>query len=134
LANNAVTSAKIKNGEVKAEDLDPSIEIGGGSPPSFSPQVTERSNTITTDANCPPTCNSRDEFHTITVECNPDEVVTGGGLDFDTGETVYSPFPTPLSSHKDGNGWSMRVYTDSLSVDITVYAECLKIVNEGTTG
>jgi hypothetical protein len=51
LAANAVTSDKIKNGQVKAEDLDPGIQVGGGgggSTPNFGLQVTERSNTIQT--------------------------------------------------------------------------------------
>src|SRR5688500_2208770 len=71
LAPDAVTSDKIKNGEVKTEDLDPSIELGsGGERPDLDRQVTERSNSITT--------NEREGFFTVSVQCNSDEVVTGG--------------------------------------------------------
>lgn len=129
LATDAVTSDKIKNGEVKAEDLDPNIEMGGGNMPSFVPQVTERSNTVTIDGNCPPTCTSDDQLRTITIQCNSDEVVTGGGFDFDPrGGGGTGIFPAVFSSHKDGNGWTALIYTGDWSIDITVYAECLKVV------
>ncbi len=125
MANNAVTSAKIKNGEVKAEDLDPSIEIGGGggSTPNFNLQVTERLSTsgVVTD---------RTQQLTLTVQCNSDEIVTRGGFETNTVDDVVHI----VKSKKQDNGWT-ATWTPVIDGRVlTVYAECLKVVNEGTAG
>lgn len=122
LANNAVTSDKIRDGEVKAEDLDPSIEIGnggGGETPSFSLEVTERSNSIT-DAE------GNAGFRTVSVQCNSDEVVTGGGFDA-TPNLIVSDIKI---SKKQDNGWTITSLLRDFggTVTLTVYAECLKVV------
>jgi hypothetical protein len=124
LANNAVTSDKIRDGEVKAEDLDPSIELGGGegsTPPSFSLQTTERSNSVTV-------AEGNEGYYTVSVQCNSDEVVTGGGFNADLENGQSNVVET---SKKQDNGWTTTWYKERGT--ITVYAECLKIVNEGTT-
>lgn len=116
LADDAVTSDKIRDGGVQAEDLDPSIQIGGETP-SFILQVTERSNTLTIP---------EDGFNpfTVGVQCNSDEVVTGGGYNT-AGRTT-----SPMEMRKQDNGW-VTVWNDAMFGDVyTVYAECLKIVNE----
>jgi hypothetical protein len=126
LASNAVTSDKIKNGEVKAEDLDPSIDIGGGGEtPSFSPQVTERSNSITIG-------NSVPSRLWLSVQCNSDEVVTGGGFSVNPGSENTSTSSQVSESKKLDNGWTAS-WNPSEGETLVVYAECLKIVNEGTT-
>jgi|SRR5215211_97436 len=117
LANGAVTSDKIRNGEVKAEDLDPSIELGGSS--GFSLQVTERSNTITSS--------EEGEIITVSVQCNSDEVVTGGGYSSQATGGGISQSDHLLESKKQDNGWSIR-WVLPFAFDITVYAECLKVV------
>jgi hypothetical protein len=120
LAPDAVTSDKIKNGEVKAEDLDPSIEIGEGG--QFEFQVTERSNSMTGDG-----FETQDVF-TVSVQCNPDEIVTGGGFALDMPENVNGPYP--VASQKQDNGWSATWRGLGGGTTIEVYAECLKVVNE----
>jgi hypothetical protein len=134
LATNAVTSAKISDGEVKANDLDPSIIIGGG----FGLQVTERSNTIELPR-------TRGEF-TVTVQCNPDEVVTGGGFAASLSPQFTSPTGIPKESRMDAsrNGWEVHwdvagwgdgsSHPQYAPAQVQVFAECLKVVNEGTTG
>ncbi len=124
LAPNSVTSDKIKDGEVKAEDLDPSIQIGGGeTSPGFSLQTTERSKTIPiTDSGALPAI--------FSVQCNSDEVVTGGG--YSSSQPIG--YATYLSKRLD-NGWSVS-WSDLSGIgefSVTVYAECLKLVNNGGT-
>jgi hypothetical protein len=121
LAPDAVTSDKIKDGEVKAEDLDPSLT--GGTAGGFEFQVTERSNSVVLS----------DEFEreelTISVQCNSDEIVTGGGF----GTSEPRDAAGIVISKKQDNGWSAS-WSGHLSVSpgrvMTVYAECLKVVNE----
>jgi hypothetical protein len=123
LAPDAVTSDKIKDGEVKAEDLDPSIEIGGeGSAPSFNLQVTERSNTISAfegvegiEGGAP---------GPVSVQCEPDEIVTGGGFAYEGSIPRHSPTIT----QKQDNGWTVTFPDANRGDLITAYAECLKVV------
>jgi hypothetical protein len=119
----AQLQVKIRNGEVKAEDLDPSIEIIGGE--GFELQVTERSNTITTP----------EEGGTITVsvQCNSDEVVTGGGFSSDVTGSGVSTADHLFESKKQDNGWSTSWHLP-FAFDITVYAECLKVVPANAAG
>jgi hypothetical protein len=112
-----VTSDKIKDGEVKQEDLDPSIELGGG----FSLQVTERSNMVVTTETT--------QDYNIDAQCNSDEVVTGGGFSEDFAGDINI-----FKSKKQDNGWAITFRTLGDENRVSVHAECLKIVNTGTTG
>ena len=127
LAPDAVTSDKIKNGEVKAEDLDPSIELGGGAG-GFSLQVTERSNRVQVPI--------FSGLLSINVQCNSDEVVTGGGYStLPLGQTQFTTYPE--ESRKQDNGWTVTWHSQpetSVQEEVEVHAECLKVVNTGTTG
>jgi hypothetical protein len=103
--------------------LDPSIEIDGGGGSGFSLQVTERSSTTHFPEGLAHTSGS--------VQCNSDEVVTGGGY------AIIEGYGTlPEVSKKQDNGWFVRFANGAPpEITLTVYAECLKIVNEeGTTG
>lgn len=108
LADDAVTSDKIRDGEVKVDDLDPSLR-GGVPGEGFELQVTERSNTIELPR-------TRGEF-TVRVECNPDEVVTGGGFAASLSPQGTSPTGIPKESRKAANGW--EVHWDVAGVDAT---------------
>lgn len=121
LANNAVTSEKIRDGQVKAEDLDPSMVLGGGSS-GFSLQVTERSNHKTV-------IDDEGGVHTITVQCNTDEITSGGGFTIDTSQGVSNAW-TVFESKKQGNGWTATFFV--VGTDIAVYAECLRLVPANT--
>ena len=129
----AVRSSDIVDGQIQAEDLDPSLRDEQGT--GFVLQVTERTNTIELPR-------TRGEF-TVSVECNPDEVVTGGGFAASLSPEGTSPTGIPKESRKAGNGW--EVHWDVAGVDasstpqfapaqVQVFAECLKVANEGTTG
>ena len=122
LAADAVTSDKIQNGQVKEEDLDPSIELGGESG-GFSLQVTERSSSIRVEP-------EGEIFQSVSVQCNPDETVTGGG--FSQGERWNDGGIAVVESKRQDDGWSATWFVNSPYV-LEVYAECLKVVNEGTT-
>lgn len=120
LAEDAVTSDKIANGEVKAEDLDPSIQLGGGGSTSdFNLQVTERSNSIET---------TQLGIHPLAIQCNSDEVVTGGGF------SIRDNRADVIENKKQDNGWKVSFIHERGRVILTVHAECLKVVQEGTTG
>jgi len=135
LATNAVTTDKIRDGEVKANDLDPSIIVGGG----FGLQVTERSNTVEVPR-------TRGEF-TVSVQCNSDEVVSGGGFAASLSPEGVDPSGAPKESRKYANGWILHWETGGPGIGasweedprynpavISAFAECLKVVNEGTAG
>ena len=79
-----MTSDKIKDGEVKAEDLDPGIKLGGG----FSLQVTERSKSFQVP-------DPGFAANTVSIQCHSDEVITGGG---------YASNKTPDKMEKQDNG------------------------------
>jgi hypothetical protein len=123
----AVRSSDIVDGQVKAEDLDPSIELGGDSSGGLSLQATERSKTVTAPES---ECCTRELV--VSVQCNSDEVVTGGGYEIRHPTALESPY---VSKRQD-NGWSIITPTFSSGpTTVTVYAECLKAVNDGgTTG
>jgi hypothetical protein len=92
----------------------------GGSSNGFSLQATERSNSVTL-------VEGEDEpgFYTVSVQCNSDEVVTGGG--FDTG---FNQQNNVVASKKQGNGWTITSFMTGFggTITLTVYAECLKVV------
>lgn len=132
LANNAVTTDKIRDGEVKANDLDPSIIIGGGG--GFELQVSERMNTIELPR-------TRGEF-TVSVQCNPDEVVTGGGFAASLSPEGVLPMGIAKESRKAANGWEVHWSVGGPGIGasyeedpryapavVQVFAECLKVVN-----
>jgi hypothetical protein len=128
LAPNAVTSDKIKDGEVKEQGLDPSIQLGGGgSSPGFSLQVTERTNTVhkTNDAT--------EGYFTATVQCNSDEVVTGGGYGAFDPKDHQKLLISPTEFKKQDNGWTATWFVPGILADLEVHAECLKVVNNGGT-
>jgi hypothetical protein len=124
----ASSSDSPRNGNVQLQtnDLDFSAGQAGGG--QFELQTTERSNTITaTDS----------DRQTVSVQCNSDEVVTGGGFSFHFTPESGAPSIPPLisESKKQDNGWSASWIHSSPLVELTAYAECLKVVNaEGTTG
>jgi hypothetical protein len=75
------------------------------------------------------------------AQCNPDEVVTGGGYSFSeissgTGggggdrslppPTVY--YRTSFKSFAQNNAWHIEIVNPNLTGNIQVYAECLKLV------
>lgn len=128
LADGAVTSDKIGDGQIQSDDLDPSLRDGQGT--GFVLQVTERSNAIELPR-------TRGEF-TVRVECNPDEVVTGGGFAASLSPEGTLPTGIPKESRKAGNGW--EVHWSVAGVDassapqfapaqLQVFAECLKVAN-----
>jgi hypothetical protein len=137
LADDAVTSDKLRDGEVKADDLDPSL-IGGVPGGGFELQVTERSNSVELPR-------IRGEF-TVDVQCNPDEVVTGGGYAASLSPQGTLPSGIPKESRMDAsrNGWEVHWSVGGTGsgaddpqfapAQVQVFAECLKFVNEGTTG
>ena len=53
-----------------------------------------------------------------TVNCNSDEVVTGGGFEFNQfGNTVSR-------DHKSGNGWKFQAFNSGDAQQAFVYADC----------
>jgi hypothetical protein len=134
LAGDAVTSDKIEDGQIQADDLDPSLRDGQGT--GFGLQVTERSNTIELPR-------TRGEF-TVTVQCNTDEVVTGGGYAASLSPEGTLPTGIPKESRMDAsrNGWEVHWSVAGLDASsapqfapaqVQVFAECLKVANEGMT-
>jgi hypothetical protein len=71
-----------------------------------------------------------DSTQTISVQCNSDEVVTAGGFKY---EIRTDPPSYIIANNKQDNGWSATWHTNSQDV-LTVYAECLKVVSDDTTG
>ena len=96
------------------------ISVGEGQGEGFELQVTERSKTVTVPEGV--------ETITVSVQCNSDEIVTGGGFHYDFSRGWSDQF-SPLSSEKHDNGWSTSWRASGGSV-IEVHAECLKVVNE----
>jgi hypothetical protein len=96
-------------------------QAGGG---QFDLQTTERSNSKRTP---------EDPLDTLSVQCNSDEVVTGGGFSQSDLQGNLLDL-APIESKKLDNGWSLT-WNAPPDIILTVYAECLKVVNaEGTTG
>jgi hypothetical protein len=90
LADDAVTSDKIKNGEVKAEDLDPSIELGDGSGAIQLNVHRVDSDRITIPGNL---------NGGARVDCPPGETLIGGGFDVTPSVRVTTNYP------EDENTW-----------------------------
>ncbi len=108
------------NGEVKAEDLDPSIQIreGGGETPGFSLQVTERSNRAQVLIG--------GGHYSLNVQCNSDEVVTVGG--YSVSEDRYNQPPqnyAPAETRKQDNGWSVTLLLFVCEISATLSNTCL---------
>jgi hypothetical protein len=105
---------------------------GGG----FELQLTERKNSTELPR-------IRGEF-TVRVQCNPDEVVSGGGFAASLSPQGTSPTGIPKESRMFNNGWEVHwdvagwgdgsSHPQYAPAIVQVFAECLKVVNEGTTG
>lgn len=63
------------------------------------------------------------------AQCNPDEVVTGGGYDIPRTIRVPSPIVTTFKEFAVNNAWHIEVSNnDPIPGTIRVFAECLKLV------
>jgi hypothetical protein len=75
------------------------------------------------------------------AQCNPDEVVTGGGYSFseirsgsggsDGGGSLPPPtvfFTTSFKAFAQNNAWRIEIVNPNLTGTVQVYAECLKLV------
>jgi hypothetical protein len=117
LAPNAVTSDKIKNGEVKAED------IAAGVIPSGGGNIETRIITTGEQVVAPGELSGD-----IPLQCNDDEVVTGGGIVIPAG---YQDAAIVGNDPTSSNDWRVNVANTGES-DITVIftgkAVCAKIV------
>jgi hypothetical protein len=62
------------------------------------------------------------------AQCNPDEVVTGGG--YDIPRSILRPLPNTivLKEFAADNSWHVEVSDAGVLGSIKVYAECLKLV------
>jgi hypothetical protein len=111
LADNAVTSDKIRDGEVKAEDLDPSIELGGGS--TLDVHIVQGDGVL-----LDPGLVGEDS-----VDCPSGEVLTGGGFESDLGSTmlVFDNHPT------DSDTWFVQGYNGRTDATdrLVAYAVCV---------
>jgi hypothetical protein len=106
--------------------------IPGGTRTTVIPVVTQR------EANVPinPSGTTSGE-----AQCNPDEVVTGGGYSFSelrssgTGGSGGGSLPPPtvfittsFKSFAQNNAWHIEIVNPNLIGTVQVYAECLKLV------
>ena len=121
IADDAVTSPKIKNGEVNTDDLAndavTSSKIANGAVTLEHRQVTKEFN-----------CCSPGSSSTIHATCADDEVVTGGGYEAAGGPggshaVIFSG--QQASFPKD---WVVTMQGGAEDEPSSVYAECLKIV------
>ena len=62
------------------------------------------------------------------AQCNPDEVVTGGGYDIPRSILIPPPNTTVLKEFAANNAWHVEVSDAGVLGSIKVYAECLKLV------
>jgi hypothetical protein len=62
------------------------------------------------------------------AQCNPDEVVTGGGYDIPRSIIIPPPNTTVLKEFAANNAWHVEVFDPGVSGTMRVYAECLKLV------
>jgi hypothetical protein len=65
------------------------------------------------------------------ADCNPDEVVTGGGYDITIRSGAPSSPGTIVTNFKElavNNAWHVEVFDPDVSGTMRVYAECLKLV------
>jgi hypothetical protein len=60
------------------------------------------------------------------AQCNPDEVVTGGGYEITT--RAPGTFVTNFKELAVNNAWHIEIVNPSLTNTVRVYAECLKLV------
>jgi hypothetical protein len=127
LANDAVTTAKIKNGEVTTNDIkDATIEsqdIAAGVIPSAGGNIETRIITTGEQVVAPGELSGD-----IPLQCNDDEVVTGGGIVIPAG---YQDAAIVGNDPTSSNDWRVNVANTGES-DITVIftgkAVCAKIV------
>ena len=107
IADNAITSPKIRDGEVKTPDLaTASVTKEKLNPSAVKLVVIEREKVFTVEPN-----SQTNNF----VNCNPDEIVIGGG------------FENALvdSSNKGINGWHIRVLNDrDATREVRITAQC----------
>jgi hypothetical protein len=68
-------------------------------------------------------------YHTVSVQCNSDEIVTGGGFNADLENGQAHVVET---SKKQKNGWTTTWYKEGGT--ITVFTECLKVVPANAAG
>ena len=100
LANDAVTSNKIKNGEVKAEDIaDGVIPDGGGG------AIQLNVHSVTSELKVV----EGNSLGVQTVDCPVGEVLTGGGFTSGTGVRAEALAP------QDENTWSVTVVNELAS-------------------
>jgi hypothetical protein len=117
-----VASDATRNGNVqlKTNDFDFSAGEGQGSGGGgFELQTTERSNSVTFSEFVPGGAS-------VSVQCNSDETVTGGGFEQTQQSISGQPDEQVLASKKLNNGWTVTMI--KFEGTITVYAECAKIV------
>ena len=62
------------------------------------------------------------------AQCNPDEVVTGGGYEITTRAPGLLYFVTNFKELAVNNAWHIEIVNPSLTNTVRVYAECLKLV------
>jgi hypothetical protein len=68
------------------------------------------------------------------AECNPDEVVTGGGYEISElrrvggGGSTSVFINTSFKEFAEDNSWHVEIVNPDLSGTVTVHAECLKLV------
>jgi hypothetical protein len=121
LASNAVTAAKIADGTIQEQDIaDGVIPSSGGSTGQLV--VTERSQTFG-PVGAPSNAD-------ISVDCNSDEIATGGGFG-DFGVNDHVVLRESKAGSPAGNGWHVAldlISFNSGTREVTVYAECAKIV------
>jgi hypothetical protein len=112
---------------VKTNGLD--ISVGEGQGGGFELQVTERSYSMIFPKPTP------GGPHTVSVQCNSDEIVTGGGYSASLEGPVSFEY-APVITKKQDNGWSATWVNqnDGIPAEVQVHAECLKVMNQGTTG
>lgn len=119
IADGAVTSAKIADGTIQEQDIaDGVIPSDGGAGQLVVTERSEVSEGVNPNTNV-----------LIGVNCNSDEIPTGGGFGgFGFGDEVWVQSSSKGGS--EGNGWQVALTYVSGPVprDVTVYAECAKIV------
>jgi len=115
LANSAVTTDKIKDGTIKKQDVNPtdwaSLKGDKGDPGSAVKLV---SISRTVEGEIPP-----NSFGVVTVDCEPNEVVTGGGFIVGIDDNPV------LDSTQFGNGWHYQEHNvRSVTSAPKVFATC----------
>ena len=62
------------------------------------------------------------------AQCNPDEVVTGGGYDIPMSILIPPPNTTVLKEFAADNAWHVEVSDVGVFAPMKIFAECLKLV------